>query len=88
MRQSGRAFRRVLRALLEASEGKNVVFICYDEESARSLYDSAKKIIGYLIDLAPAKLNYIVFPNNGSLTFRGPIDYRRPTTVIIDDLGV
>ena len=44
-RKSGRTTRKILRAIADASDGCNVVFLCHDQFAARSTFHRAMEIV-------------------------------------------
>lgn len=72
MRRAGDTFRKICRALIEASEGKNVAYISQIDRSKRHYFEMAASIV-YAALTSDIKIipegRTIVFPSGGRLEF-------------------
>lgn len=67
-RATGKTFRKLLYALMVASEGKSVVFLSCHQSESRRCYRLAEHITMGAAEARRDK-NTIVFPNKGSVFF-------------------
>ena len=71
-RSTGKTYRAVLRALLAASEGKNVAFMCSNDRMVRWTHAYAIELTTVISGMT-YDVYYIKFPGEGRVTF---LDYK------------
>lgn len=71
-RRSGDTFRKICRALAEASEGKRVAYVSQVQNASRYYFDMAAGIVTSCLSSEVMVLSsdrYIIFPSGGRIQF-------------------
>jgi hypothetical protein len=67
MRRTGKTFRALLKAIVKASEGYSVFYVCKDHEVAKQLHDQAARVTNY--HHSGVTHHSIHFENGGKIVF-------------------
>lgn len=86
-RCAGNTFRKLLMALVSASEGKMVEYMCATENSAIAHARKAKAVVNLLTEDINSNSFCIYFPNDGRLLFIAEEGSPKPKegTIVFND---